>query len=327
MSDNQITHLFIDTSYLKSVGFRDPDFQQLLQRSQQNVLKIFVSHIAWEERRTQLLEDAQSMVKKYRQDFEALNASLPHRFLLGGLNPPTLNMWTPAEIEARSKEFMTQFAANNKIEVVPISPHHADRTWERYFQTGLPSTFGGDQKKNRDDIPDLWIFEAAIDKKNLHPGLAALCHDKKLSDSLKTIDIRVFEKTRELIDEIESALSPKPVKGRDNVSMAIQETATVAIPETELDHVLAGAREQFKDLDSKILGCVGYLGAPSKDQLFTLLAKFGISVEIAKNVTDRLVLAGVIMDTGNHYLSRNRVASDLAADTIELEIINLLDET
>jgi hypothetical protein len=330
MSDKKISYLLIDTSYLKGVGFRDPDFQKLLQRSQQNALKIFIPHIAWEERRTQLLEEAQNLVRKYKQQFDDLNASLPHKFLLGGLNPPTLNMWTSAEIEARSKEFMTQFVAENKIEVVPISSHHADRTWERYFEAGLPSTFGEDHKKNRNDIPDLWIFEAAIDKKKSHPGLVALCHDKKLSDALKTIDIRVFEKTRDVIDEIENSLNPKPAlrvaTDRNTLSVLIQEKATAAVPETELDLVLAGARERFKDLDTKILGYVGYLGTPSKDQLFALLSKSGVSVEIARNVTERLVIAGAITDTGNHYLSRNKVASDLAATSVEPEIIKRLEE-
>ena len=100
----------------------------------------------------------------------------------------------------------------------------------------------------------------------------------------------------------------------------------MAVPETELDLMLAGAREPFKDLDTKILGYVGYLGTPSKAQLFALLSKSGVSVEIAKNVTERLAIAGVITDTGNHYLSKNKVASDLAATSIEPEIIQLLEE-
>ena len=37
-------------------------------------------------------------------------------------------------------------------------------------------------------------------------------------------------------------------------------------------------------------------------------------------------MAGVITDTGNHYLSRNKGASELAANSVESEIIKLLEE-
>jgi hypothetical protein len=43
------------------------------------------------------------------------------------------------------------------------------------------------------------------------------------------------------------------------------------------------------------------------------------------NVTERLVIAGVIKDTGNHYLLANKEIGDLAATSVEAEIINLLE--
>ena len=116
------------------------------------------------------------------------------------------------------------------------------------------------------------------------------------------------------------------VEVKDSVSVSIQEAAPVVIVESVLDLALAGAQEPFKHLDKKILGYVGYLGTPSKDQLFDLLARSEIPVEIAKNVVERLVIAGLIMDTGNHYISRNKAASDFAAISVEPDIIKLLEE-
>jgi hypothetical protein len=83
---------------------------------------------------------------------------------------------------------------------------------------------------------------------------------------------------------------------------------------------------QFKDLDTKILGYVGYLETPSKDQLFNLLSRSGVSIEIARNAAERLAIAGLITDTGNHYLPGNKEATGLAAASIEPEIIKLLEE-
>jgi hypothetical protein len=63
MADKKPLHLLIDTSYLRRAGFGDPDFRLLLHFSKTDRLKIFVPHIVWEERRTQLLEKAFGKIK------------------------------------------------------------------------------------------------------------------------------------------------------------------------------------------------------------------------------------------------------------------------
>jgi len=170
----------------------------------------------------------------------------------------------------------------------------------------------------------------AIDLHGKYPRLLALCNDGGLSDAMNFRSIRVFKEASQVIDEIDSPLtaevSATAISTQDSMSVLIQEKALVAVPETELDLVLAEVREPFKNLDTKILGYVAYLGAPSKDQLFTLLSKSGVSDKIAKNVMERLTIAGVITDTGNHYLSRNKAASEMAANSVEPEIIQLLEE-
>ena len=154
MSDKKITHLLIDTSYLRKAGLNNPDFRLLLLRSQENVVKIFVSHIAWEELRTQFLDSARTKVRKVQKEFNELSALWPANFLLRDFAPPTLNLCNEADLEVRSKEVMAKFSTDNKIEIVPISSDHADRAWQRYFENGLPSTQGQERKKNRNDIPD-----------------------------------------------------------------------------------------------------------------------------------------------------------------------------
>lgn len=333
MSDKKITHLLIDTSSLfkfKS-GFDHPDFMKLLHCSAiEGTVKIYIPHIVWEERRTQLLDEAYSCRRKLKESFEAMNKQLAMNIALKGFASPALSIGNEAEINEWSKQAMDRFATENKIEIVSLAPDHADRAWNRYFNVQPP--FNRDEKREnrRKDIPDSWIFEAAIDIAKKHPGLLALASDGKLSNALKSNGIRVFNELQQVLDEIESSLTAeaaaKAITTQDSVSVSIQEKATVAVQETELDLVLAGAQDAFKGLDTKILGYVGYLGAPSKDQLFALLSKSGVSDKIAKNVTERLTIAGVITDTGNHYLSRNKAASEMAANSVEPEIIQLLEE-
>lgn len=320
-------HLLLDTSYLREVGLNDPDFRKLLEFSKSNVLKVFVPHIAWEERRTQYLDKAYAKVLKVQTEFEALQTMLPGNFILEGLAPPALTIWKKTEIDAKSREVMAAFAEDNKIEIVPLAPEHGERAWRRYFDVGTPFNRDQERENRRKDIPDSWILEAAIDVKARYPGLLALCRDKNLSDALQTADIRICRNTQEVLDEIEAALSPEPVAQIVQTREAGQAVDTVE--DTRVDRklsvVLSEAQEQFRDLDGKILGYVAYLGSPTKDQLFDLLSRSGISVESAKNVAERLAIAGVITDTGNHYLVAKKDAGELAANLVEAGIIKLLE--
>lgn len=333
MSDKTITQLLIDTSCLWDAGsdFNHPNFRMLLELSKRGELKIFIPHIVWEERRTQLLEKLYGKVRALNESFEELKTQSSGNLLVQGLTPPTLTIWNKAEIDAKSKKVMADFAADNKLVIVPFAHDHADRAWERYFNVDPPfNPAVVEREKRRRDIPDSWIFEVAIDLHRRHSGLSALCHDGGLSNAMQSIGIRVFKEFRQVLTEIEKPVidevAVKAIKGQDSVSVSIQDKSTTVVSKTALELALEKVRGRFKDLDTRILGYVGYLGTPSKEQLFTILSKSGIPVETAKNVTERLVIAGIIMDTGNHYFSRNKEASDLAATWVEPEIIQLLEE-
>ena len=324
-TNKKIFYVLIDTSYLRTAGFNDPDFRKLLKYSKENVLKVFIPHIAWEERRTQYFDNAYKKVRKVEDAFEELNAMLPGDFILGGLTPPGLTIWKKAEIDTKSREVMENFATENKIEIVAVGSDHAERTWRRYFDVDPPFNPNQERENRRKDIPDAWILEAAIDVKANHSGLWVLCCDGKLSNALTSADIRTTLNAQEILDEIEQEFAPMPVAA---VVEAVAIAPAMAADELRLYQkvsiVLTEAQEHFKYLDSKILGYVTYLGSPSKDQLFGLLSRSGVSAESAKNVAVRLSIAGVITDTGNHYLTANKEAGELAAALVEAEIITLL---
>jgi hypothetical protein len=333
MSDKKITHLLIDTSYLFKfgAGFGHPDFMKLLRCSAtEGTLKIYIPHIVWEERRTQLLDEAYSCRRKLKDSFEAMNKQLETNVVLRGFAAPTLSIGNEAEINEWSKQAMERFATENKIEIVSLAPDHAARAWDRYFNVQPP--FNRDEKREnrRKDIPDSWILEAAIDLAKKYPNLLALAPDGKLSNALRSNGIRVLNELQLVLDEVEGPSIVETledvIRVEDSMSVSMQEKSSVTAPESALELVLAAAREQFKGLELKILGFVGHLGAPTKDQLFDLLSKSGVPVETTKNVAERLVIAGILADTGNHYLSRNKAASEMAANLVEPEIIQRLEE-
>ena len=92
----------------------------------------------------------------------------------------------------------------------------------------------------------------------------------------------------------------------------------------EVAQLLAEAQKTFEDLDLKILGYIAYLGTPGKEQLFRLLSQSGHPLDAARNVVERLVITRFVRDTGNHYLPADRRIGEIAAGTVEGEIIALL---
>lgn len=87
--------------------------------------------------------------------------------------------------------------------------------------------------------------------------------------------------------------------------------------------MVAPARDFFRSLEEKALGFVSFLGKVGKQEVMGLLLESGVAVDAARNVLERLVLAGMIRDTGNNYLRVEGVHAQRAAERVEEEMIKL----
>ena len=88
--------VFLDTCYMRKVPFRHPDFQKLIEYSRQKRVRLYVSLIAWEERRTQLLDETMTLVNTLRGSFEKLRNRQPNDLFVQGLPAP--DMWVVSGI-------------------------------------------------------------------------------------------------------------------------------------------------------------------------------------------------------------------------------------
>lgn len=91
----------------------------------------------------------------------------------------------------------------------------------------------------------------------------------------------------------------------------------------ELADALLVLLDQFGPLERKAFGFVSYLKRSGKQQIVDLLVQAGANADAARNVLERLALAGLIRDTGNNYLAADRPASEKAAELVEAEMIKL----
>ena len=94
----------------------------------------------------------------------------------------------------------------------------------------------------------------------------------------------------------------------------------------EVARQLSEAQMRFDGLNLKVLAYIAYLDAASKADIFGALADAGVTPELAKNIAERLVINGFVRDTGNHYLVVDRAIGEIAAPTVEAEIISWLEK-
>lgn len=319
MPENSFDIMFVDTSSLRSAGFHNPDFQKLLLRSKARSLRIVVAEIAWEEWRTQMRDKECEKVRVIKARFEELKAAAPTNRFLGRLPLPVLAIWEDADIDAASKTAMTAYAAEHRIEIIPIGLDHGERTWRRYFHVKVEPPFNpaSNRENRRKDIPDSWIFEVAVDLVASRHRVAALCGDDTLAAALQGIGVRVFRRPGEVVEELERVEPPAAE------APALQsETASAAAD--QLAETLSAALDGYRGHERKVFGFVAYFGTPSKEQLADLLNRSGLAREITQNAADRLIMSGLIRDTGHHYLVPDRRLAQLAAAGVEEEIIKLL---
>lgn len=94
----------------------------------------------------------------------------------------------------------------------------------------------------------------------------------------------------------------------------------------EVARQLSEAQKRFDDLSLKVLAYIAYLDSASKADIFGALADAGVAPDMAKNIAERLAMNGYVRDTGNHYFVVDRAIGELAAPTVEAEIIAWLEK-
>lgn len=300
-------HVVIDTSMLRQMHFQHPDFERLLLRSRKGILKIYIPHIVLEEERTYLLAKLVENVERLQVTFRKVTEGLL-AMLTQGLPSPTLDIWTKEEVARNSKEIFGSIVTENKIEVLATSEGHTTNAWKRYFDCAPP--FNPDQPREirRQDIPDSWILEAALDLKGKQGRLCALVSDGKLRQALTDEGFEIYENVESLIGAVEGANTALPIN-----------SPAPAEP-VPLHHLRSQA---FQNVDLVVLGLNEVLRSPAKNDLFDMLERVGIDRGIAEHEARTLVLSGVFKDTGHHLIPTNPAQAAQAADSEAVQLVLL----
>ncbi|MBF5039879.1 DUF4935 domain-containing protein [Methylophilus sp. 13] len=310
-------HIFIDTNplYSAGMGLNNGEFRKLLFHSKAGQVKLYIPFISWEERRTQILEEALKKNKALRKAHSEFSTS--KNLFLDPLPKTPMFEFDDDALKLKSKEIMAQFAKDHGIEILQLGEDHAQRAWTRFFEIHPPFSLDeADREVRRKDIPDSWILEAAIDLKTRFEEMVVFGKDGKLTKAIQELKIDVIGDYEELFERINRCISP--------VLTVTEETTPEVIPVDELEKALLVSQQSFMGLEKRVLGYIAYFDPANKDELFETLSKQGIGRHISENIAQRLVLTDAISDSGNNYLIKNKSMCELAASAVEDEIIKML---
>jgi hypothetical protein len=174
-----------------------------------------------------------------------------------------------------------------------------------------------------------------------HPGLVAEARTREIT----VVGYQNIESVVEELAKANPALDLAAFEGQtldEQVPVPEEEVAPpapVPLPAEAAEHgqptagsveevvqQLSEAQKRFDNLNLKVLAYIAYLDSVSKDDIFDALADSGVAPDIVKNIAERLAINGYVRDTGNHYLVVSRTIGELAAPTVEAEIIAWLEK-
>lgn len=267
-----------------------------------------------------MIEKEMQALKSLQAAYEKVRFCSPTSMIRQLVLPP-LPTWNSEQLDEASREQMAELARANSIEVMPLDPRHAPRAWQRYFDVEMPFNREEERMQRRLDIPDSWIFEAAIELYQQKEVLVALSGDAKLRRCFDSIDVPAYNKAGDLLRVLEA---------EDNAQVEPEAAQAQAQPldalddGSELRKLMASAQTRSLQAERTILGVVGYLTTVPKTELIAMMASIGLDEPIVRNAAERLALHGLVRDIGSAYIPRNRQACELAAAEIEPLIVQLV---
>jgi hypothetical protein len=322
MSDGEKIHVFIDTSFLKGVSWRqNADLNKMLKFAQEGKIVLYISTIALDEFRTLEVEQIMKSISDVENAFNELQVQWGRCMITDGLEP--LNNITTCLLEEQvikenAKKVVDEIVSKNRIEIVQIDVEHAPRVFAKYFSWDRPFHNDGGNKADKQQrearkkhLPDAFIVEAALTIRD-KMGCEVLCltRDDNMKKTFEHHGIQVFLSATDVIKKLEPPISESNKEDAHN----------------SLEQNLERSYEKQKELKIRILGYVKFFDSLRKDYLHALLINKGYYIELIENVVRSLILEGFLKDTGHYYIPVKEEICEEAKNRILPEILELIDK-
>lgn len=188
--------IFFDTGGLQEAT-RSAPFKLLLDLSKNGDIRLVIPYIAFGEWRTQWRDN----LKKQFEDVQRNTKSLSTDLVFNGKFREDLKAASEAtpnvdDFEKLSFEEFEKLKAEFNIEVWPLNIEQTTAAFKKYFLGESPFK----KVKNRNDIPDSLIFEAAKEVIKKYSSMICVVDDEELEKALiNNLNVKTFSNPSELI--------------------------------------------------------------------------------------------------------------------------------
>ena len=182
-----LVDVFIETSSLpRGINHLSPELERLIELVKANLVRIHMSEITFREWESQMINEFLKVVKPVSQSIKTLlrqniSSGLSCHSSLEQLENQSDEIQLNATEVAKNK--VKEVIESLRTNIIPISPGDAPKVFDGYFSGEPPFR----EQKYRDDIPDAFIYEAAV---RISEGdldeVQAVCSDKELKKALVT---------------------------------------------------------------------------------------------------------------------------------------------
>jgi hypothetical protein len=324
------TVIFMDTSFMRGVSHKNADYLSILNFCKANDIDVYISEISKEEWRTQKVKEFDDNLKPLKNALETLK----HPSLLHEIFPtPTLTIPDRDEIYKKSSRIIDNFLEQHNIKIAPIRFHHADKTWKAYFQGDAPFK----EIKARKDIPDAWVYQAAIDIKEENKNKTnffILCRKENPNHNSGKKNLEPIAEDGELTKSLKKiGYKPKDYQefAKEIASQESKEEAITVLSNNELDHTPSNIANlsDHNELQQRVLATVYLLSADapvSKVNLIEFLKEFYTPDEITATADYLAAVQKVLKKIGDGYVPKDKHLCKNAYDNRLPEILRIMSK-
>jgi len=329
--------IHIDTNCLKKFSSAKPGWQALLKMCKEGTVRMIVSEVALQEIRSQWRDPLQIKAAGLKSAIDKLSETWERNPATGNTrlkDSPHIVVEVDMEnfeidIEDTVDRHTTSLITENNIEIREIQQHHATAVLEKYCKWEPP--FNKDigmredpptRKARKNNIPDAWIIEDAIDLHKAGERLYVLSGDKCMTNALQHHGIEVFKTPEEIVLRIEETQRKgDPAEFENQNSPNAVESISPQTLATLVDTTLI----------QKVLGYAHWLsddGVISKEKLVnTINQEYGYTIDKVKSTADYLShVSGMLKDTGQYYIISNSQACENIGNEMIPEVLSLLND-
>jgi hypothetical protein len=325
------TLVFLDTSFFKNFKDKDSRYQQLFKYSKEGSIILCTSRLCLEEWHTQKI---QNITGKLDALIQQLRSIVGENYFFKVVVEEKIysSLRDSDELNDHSLKIVEELISSNKIKCYEKQEPHIKSTWEAYFNGNPPFK----KRKNREDIPDAWIFEGAKDvlKEPEYKSLQnkfCISNDNAMKEALNilgfaSIDldelIADFKKEEEGIEVVELQETVKILSSVNGLEVLINSSSSLAALLSK------SLNPTVREISLRLLGFIIPLDMPSHDSLIDAVVKKGYDKELTKACATILSHPSqpYIKNTGTHYIVGDKVICQEATDQLTHEIIEMLDE-